>query len=1010
MKNRILFLIALITIIPSLLFSQNKFNGNYKLSHPLKFGAENTFNSNAFKRGNDSIKVVAILVQFQEDNSGLTSGNGRFDLSNKYLNPSTGRDTVIDAPPYDSAYFVDHLEFLQNYFTKSSKGQLNISYDLYGRVITLPKKMEEYSPRDGEPLNKLGGLFTDAWAAADSFINFSQYNPSNTMFIVFHAGVGRDVDLKSILGFDPTPFDIPSVYLGLKNLREFFGTTYNGFQTQDGFFIQNSAIMPSTELRELDLISGNFLLELGINGLICANVGSFLGLPDLFNTSNGKTAIGRFGLMDGQSIFSYSGIFPPEPSAWEKYYLGWVEPIPISYGEFNYKVKTSSTGTFSDSTMYKVLINSSEYFLVENRNRDALNLGQTVYTRNRAFNDSTRYTQDVEGFVYYDISKINGNVTDVTTLDWSLPGLINDTAYYKGGILIWHIDENVINANLANNTVNNNINHRGVDLEEAKGAQLIGVTFNTPFGEVTGDGSYYDFWYRGEHGVPSTIYKNEFTPTSFPSSLSYSLANNNINIYNFDTILPVMTFTVRIGGNTVKPIANFPKFLGIDTTGNSQPIAFNFIGNNSDEIFVNNNYRTYGFNSIGNSLTASADGLIDTSGKYIPALMTNPNNSKLLIAIGKYSFNSNNSINYIDTNFVKQFITGSVLALTSVPLISDTSLYTASNKIIWKFSPNQSSQISFADTTVIQFTKLQTSDVEYITIKHKYITSGIFRSAPVERTLITTLDNKLILNGTQLNLNYNIQNIQQPPIFVPVSKNSDQSIVFVADNKVYALNDKGVMLDNFPVQLTSNVTSGISVADLNSDNIYDLIFVTGEGNLMAYGMDGKIVDGFPVLVGENTTSTPAIGNFNDSIGIIVMGSDGYLYGFKTSYAYNTANVLWKNYLKNSSLSNSQSNIASQSSFATKLPADRVYNWPNPVYDNKTYIRYYLNGNATSVTIKVMDLSGELITELPGTKFPNLDNEVAWDVSSVQSGVYYGVVEAEIDGTKESRIIKIAIVK
>jgi hypothetical protein len=58
----------------------------------------------------------------------------------------------------------------------------------------------------------------------------------------------------------------------------------------------------------------------------------------------------------------------------------------------------------------------------------------------------------------------------------------------------------------------------------------------------------------------------------------------------------------------------------------------------------------------------------------------------------------------------------------------------------------------------------------------------------------------------------------------------------------------------------------------------------------------------------------------------------------------------------------------------------------------------------------MDLSGELVTELPGTKFPNLDNEVVWNVGTVQSGVYYGVVEAEIDGTKESRIIKIAIVK
>lgn len=1007
MKNKILFLSALITLLPSLLFSQNKLNGNYKLSHPLKFGAENTFNNNAFKRGNDSIKVVAILAQFQEDNSGLTTGNGRFDLSNKYLNPSTGRDTVIDAPPYDSAYFADHLEFLQNYFTKSSKGQLNVSYDLYGRVITLPKKMEEYSPRDGEPLNKLGGMFTDAWAAADSFINFSQYDPNNTVFIIFHAGVGRDVDLKSILGFDPTPFDIPSVYLGLKNLQEFFGNTYTGFQTSDGFFIQNSAIIPSTELRELDLISGEFLLELGINGLICANVGSYLGLPDLFDTQTGKTAIGRFGLMDGQSIFSYSGIFPPEPSAWEKYYLGWVNPIVVSSGDFNYRIKTSSTGTFSDSTMYKVMINSSEYFLVENRNRDALNLGQTVYTRNRAFNDSTKYMQDVEGFVYFDITKVNGNVTDVTTLDWSLPGLINDTAYYKGGVLIWHIDENVIYANIASNSVNNNVNRRGVDLEEAKGAQLIGITFSTPFGDVTGDGSYYDFWYRGEHGVPATIYKNEFTPTSFPNSLSYSLANNNINIYNFDTILPVMSFKITIGSPTIKPLTGFPKAISIDTSGNSQPIAFNFNGNGSDEIFVNSNGSIFGYNHDGNGINGIPSGFLGTNSKYIPSLLANAGSSKYLVKLGDYG------LTLYDTNLFEVTINWTDSNASTPSLIEGQDIYVGKqNGNITKYSLNSPPQVIInASEAIKELTKLPASDLHFVTSSNKFVTTGTFNTAPVERLLITTLDSKFILNGSLLNLNYNTGGILNSPIFVPISKNASQSIVFVGgDNKLYALNDQGVMLDNFPIALNSKVKSGISVTDLNSDNIYDLIFVTEDGNLTAYGMDGKIVAGFPVLVGVNTISTPAIANFNDSIGIVVMSGDGYLYGFKTSYAYNTSNVLWKNYHGNSSLMNSQTSISSQAGFSSKLPSDRVYNWPNPVYDNKTYIRYYLNGNASSVTIKIMDLSGELVTELPGTKFANLDNEVVWNLNNVQSGVYYGVVEAEIDGTKESRIIKIAIVK
>ena len=83
-----------------------------------------------------------------------------------------------------------------------------------------------------------------------------------------------------------------------------------------------------------------------------------------------KVAIGRFGLMDGQSLFSYNGIFPPEPSAWEKIYLGWISPVVISSGSGIFKIPTNSKTIQRDTSVYKVLISSKEYFLIENRNRD----------------------------------------------------------------------------------------------------------------------------------------------------------------------------------------------------------------------------------------------------------------------------------------------------------------------------------------------------------------------------------------------------------------------------------------------------------------------------------------------------------------------------------------------------------------------------------------------------------------------------------------------------------------
>ena len=65
--------------------------------------------------------------------------------------------------------------------------------------------------------------------------------------------------------------------------------------------------------------------------------------------------------MDGAGFFAYNGLLPPEPSAWEKVFLGWETPVIISYDETNpielvagslnepnsiAKIELSSTGIF----------------------------------------------------------------------------------------------------------------------------------------------------------------------------------------------------------------------------------------------------------------------------------------------------------------------------------------------------------------------------------------------------------------------------------------------------------------------------------------------------------------------------------------------------------------------------------------------------------------------------------------------------------------------------------------
>ena len=46
------------------------------------------------------------------------------------------------------------------------------------------------------------------------------------------------------------------------------------------------------------------------------------------------------------------------------------------------------------------------------------------------------------------------------------------------GLLIWHIDENKIRQGIASFSINNEKDNRGIDLEEADGAQDIGYVSN----------------------------------------------------------------------------------------------------------------------------------------------------------------------------------------------------------------------------------------------------------------------------------------------------------------------------------------------------------------------------------------------------------------------------------------------------------------------------------------------------------------------------------------------------
>ena len=187
-----------------------------------------------------------------------------------------------------------------------------------------------------------------------------------------------------------------------------------------------------------------------------------MGLPDLYDTDGSSEGIGHWGVMASGS-WTNNGETPAYFSAWCRYWLGWVEPVLITDDITNLVLEPIEDG--GDVYMLPIPGNwseSNEYFLLENRQK-------------------MKY-------------------------DSYLPG---------EGLLIWHIDEDVINSKWNSNSVNNDEEHKGVDLEEADGQDDLDNNAN-----------------RGDSGDPYD--SGSFTKDTYPDSLAYNGTESGWKIENIE--------------------------------------------------------------------------------------------------------------------------------------------------------------------------------------------------------------------------------------------------------------------------------------------------------------------------------------------------------------------------------------------------------------------------------------------------------------------------------------------
>lgn len=280
----------------------------------------------------------------------------------------------------------------KDYFTENSAGQFRPQFDLYGPV-KLSQDRSYYGGNDimGNDRNA-HQMVIEACEQLDGEVDFSQYDRDGDGFIdnvfVFYAGRG-----------EASGGTAETVWPHSWNITK----ASTGPYIFDGVQLDYYACTNEWTGSRPDGI-GTFVHEFS----------HVMGLPDLYPTSSTSSAFtpGDWSVMD-HGPYNNNGCTPPMYSAFERYALGWAEPVVID------KAQNATLPPIGEN-LFGIVPTSSpnEYFLFENRQQ--------------------------------------------TSWDAFIPG---------HGMLVWHVDYNTTVWDA--NRVNNNASHQYVDLEEADGTQDI---------------------------------------------------------------------------------------------------------------------------------------------------------------------------------------------------------------------------------------------------------------------------------------------------------------------------------------------------------------------------------------------------------------------------------------------------------------------------------------------------------------------------------------------------------
>ncbi|MEN6445448.1 MAG: M6 family metalloprotease domain-containing protein [Candidatus Cloacimonas sp.] len=957
---------------------------------------------------------------------------------------------------HNEAFFNRWMIHLQDFFLEASNLQYELNYTLYPQVLTMPHPLAFYGADSTEEIDaNLPEIIPDILAIADTDIDFSQYGG----IIVFHSGTGQESDINSL-----RQNEIWSTFLTRKMLQEHFdpeNDLYPGYPTLDGTNITNIAFVPEDEFQDYFPAEGednaaSYLFS--IYGVLAHQFAHILGLPTLYDndSSNGiSQGIGNWGLM-GTGLWNGNGYSPAQLCAWSRYYMGWENPVLIEQNSVNNPVDYFLNHSEDAIRLYKVPISTTEYFLVENRQQNPdgsldpisntpsysfklLPSGEQDY-----YEDNPATPEDESLLPYFNFME---NSYLGSEWDFFLPGLggpipDNGNVLVDGsGILIWHIDENVINANFTanfdKNRVNANSAHKGVDLEEADGTQNLDTGLNSTYKW----GSPYDSFREGNNNYFG--YQYHAGVLSLPTSESY-YGGIPLEISNFSASGNLMNFSVSFswrrttsysGKNPINAAA-----LDLDGDGTDElfypmpdgriyfwkneelmdgypltkmPIPYTYTWD-GENIFIpmqrNQLCRLYKHSKTDCRYVyytvdySWAGHPVDLGNTVALPLKANDNEDSFTIQL--YHKDNDNVAPIAD--FSGSFVANLVSFHNKLSV-----LYQNPTGEYWLSDINldDNSKVDYqlpipADSTIIAIFKAPLKVEENLIVQcpnSVYCLQGanIIDGFPYIHNLCTSSDSSFVA----------------PLSFADVDGNGTLDILIGGENDYAVIDYAGRLMNPHnqnPEPKSDFNSAGIYAMDIDNDNSAEIMGNFNHNRLKIWENDYRQKRGYPVSFSERSRTLPFVSKASDSNWYIYCATDnGSLFRnqlanephFTSAYSWYCE---FGNLRRTASVE--ETNLTNQYQTEELFVPDKVYIYPNPlksIYSQKIWLNVMTSRDA-ALELSIFDISGTLVYRQKGYAKAYLNNLDIFDIPSAKlcSGVYIAILKSSGD----SKRLKFAIEK